>query len=259
MVYGGQAGLNSVVFYNKNNKVKAVRGKNGQISVEIIPRDSRKITEFGSLLDKVPIIRGMWLIVELLLINWKIHAFNFVLLFALLQSQKILTTETPGSFISNTLYAISTPPLQFFLLLGIFLCVSLFSKLTEVGKYHSAEHMVDNAYKDSQDISLQNVQRYSRVHLHCGSNIVMFIFICYFPIYYLIDNIFIASFLSFVLGYELHKIKGVWLKKALTPLYVSIYFLQWILFTSKPDSKHLEVSIAAYQEIIKLSTINSDV
>lgn len=143
--------------------------------------------------------------------------------------------------------------------MGSLLSTSLFSKITDVGKYHSAEHMVDNAYVDSQDISLQNVQKYSRIHRHCGTIFVMFIIFFYIIIYFLINNMFIAGLLSFSFGYELYRLQIVWLKKTLTPFYFFIYFLQWLLFTSKPDSKHLEVSIAAYQEIIRLNKSNSNV
>lgn len=259
LISGGQAGLNSVIFYNRNNKVKASKIKDGRIRVEIIPQENRKSTKIGMILDRIPFIRGIWLMVETVLLNWKLYIITFGLFIVMFMSLKFLNPETTENHTNSIFYFFFTLPYHFFFLLGVLLCASLFIKLTEVGKYHSAEHMVDNAYEDSKDISLKNVQRYSRVHKHCGTNLLMFILIFYFPFYYLIDNKFFVSFLSFSFGYEMYRINHVWIKKALTPIYAFSYSLQWLLFTSKPEAKHLEVSIAAYQEIINLSKSSSNV
>ncbi|MCA0151357.1 DUF1385 domain-containing protein [Rossellomorea vietnamensis] len=259
LIFGGQAGLNSVMFYNRNNKVKANRSKNGGIKVEVTPRDINSITKLGVTIEKIPFLRGMWLIVEFVLLNWKLYIIAFALPIALVLFQRLLNSEPPEIYINNAYYFMFTPPYHFFFLFGILLCAALFIKLTEVGKYHSAEHMVDKAYEDSQDISLHNVQKYSRVHRHCGTNFVIFILIFYIIFYYLIDNMFIVGFLSFSFGYEVFRVKNLWLQKALTPFYVFSYSLQWLLFTSKPKAKHLEVSIAAYQEIIKLNNTSANV
>jgi uncharacterized protein YqhQ len=258
IIYGGQAGLHSVIFYNSDSKVKASRKKDGLIKVEVVPRSKRNITKLSMFLDKVPFVRGMWLMGEFILLNWRIYLTVLSLFFAMLMSQKFLNSET-GSSTSSLFQLLFTLPYHFFFLVGILLCAALFIKFTEIGKYHSAEHMVDNAYEDSQDISLQNVKRNSRVHKHCGTNLLMFILVFYFLFYYLIDSKFLVGFLSFSFGYEVYRIDNAWIKKALTPIYAFSYFLQWLFFTSKPETKHLEVSIAAYQEIINLSKSSTDI
>lgn len=115
MVYGGRAGLNSVMFYNRSTKVKAIRCRNGRIKVLIGPRDYGNITKFGRIVEKIPFLRGMWLIVELVLVNWKLHTINFCLLSFLLLLQKTFNTEAPENLINSNSYFF-TPAFHFFFL-----------------------------------------------------------------------------------------------------------------------------------------------
>ncbi|MCA1056976.1 DUF1385 domain-containing protein [Rossellomorea aquimaris] len=257
LISGGQAGFNSVIFYNRSHRVKASRKKDGCIEVNVVSTNGSNGTKVGKLFDKIPFIRGMWLMIELVILNWRLYLITLVLFFTMLILQNV-THETTERDTSSLFYLFFTPPYHFIFLLGVLMCASIFIKITEVGKYHSAEHMVDNAYEDSQDISLQNVQMYSRVHKQCGTNLLVFILIFYSIFYYLLDNKFLGGFLSFSFGYEVYKINHMWIKRALTPVYAFSYTLQWFLFTSKPNPKHLEVSISAYQEMVSLSKAGND-
>ncbi|UNL85277.1 DUF1385 domain-containing protein [Priestia koreensis] len=135
-------------------------------------------------------------------------------------------------------------------MLGFLLLYSLFIKFTELGKYHGAEHMVDNAYETSNNLSILNVAKYSRVHSSCGTNLLVFIILFQTIFTFFNDNITINFLLSFILGYEVYMIKNQVINKVLKPIYVVGSFFQKYLFTSEPEEIHIKVAIAAYKKLI---------
>lgn len=57
--------------------------------------------------------------------------------------------------------------------------------------------------------------------------------------------------MSWTIVYELIQLENALLKKLLKPVYLIGYFLQYTLFTSKPDKKHIEVSFVAFNRMLK--------
>jgi len=69
-IKGGVAGFNSVTFYSENFRSKAIRNKNGTISIDI---SNRKVApKFEDIISAIPLIRGLYLILKTVIAMWKI-------------------------------------------------------------------------------------------------------------------------------------------------------------------------------------------
>src|SRR5690625_6110117 len=60
------------------------------------------------------------------------------------------------------------------LLLGYIYIVSLTPIIKRVFQYHGAEHKVINAYENNLPLTVENVQKQSRLHYRCGSSFILF-------------------------------------------------------------------------------------
>jgi uncharacterized protein YqhQ len=125
----------------------------------------------------------------------------------------------------------------------------IYIKFTEAGKYHSAEHMVINAYENGGNLSIENVFKQPRSHLLCGTNpeIVLSLF-------FLLGFTFKVPFvLTLVLGVSLREEIITLLDKRRGSLFgKGINKIQIILFTSKPEEKHLLLAIKTLDKLLKL-------
>lgn len=251
IIRGGRAGLNSVMYISDKRKVVATRNENGGIEVKVISFKGSKINQISSAIKEIPFIRGMWSFFEgVFSVSWilfmvLLSLLIITLIIYFLNSQVENSKQLEATFTYDIFYHYHILVLFVFLL-----AYSLFIKFTELGKYHGAEHMVDNAYEASNNLSILNVEKYSRVHSSCGTNLFVFIILFYMTFYFIIDSISINFLLSFSLGYEVYMIKNQAINKFLKPIYAIGSFFQKYLFTSEPEEKHIKVAIAAYEKII---------
>src|SRR6478736_9519535 len=55
--------------------------------------------------------------------------------------------------------------------------LSLIPSLRRVFQYHAAEHKAINAYEDGQELTPENVQRYSLIHPRCGTAFLLWVMV----------------------------------------------------------------------------------
>ncbi|WP_303984272.1 DUF1385 domain-containing protein [Niallia circulans] len=246
IIKGGSAGFNNVVFYSENFSSKAIRNKDGTIIIDI---SKRKIApKFERLIKEIPLIRGLYLFVKPLIVMWKIYLMVLLplLVFLLLVSRKSgKSNDSSLSFLPIIAEWIQN---YFLLLVAIILVIfGVIIKLSNLGKYHGAEHMTDTSYNTFTSLEISDVVKQSRIHSECGTNFVVFLFIMYLILSFFISDFIVLIMLSVCLGYELFLIQS----KILAPLYWIGGFFQYTLFTSKPSINHLEVAIASYKALIR--------
>jgi uncharacterized protein YqhQ len=136
-----------------------------------------------------------------------------------------------------------------FLLLITFILVifTVVIKLSNLGKYHGAEHMTDSSFNSLSSLAISDVVKQTRIHNHCGTNFVVFLFVTYFIFSFFFSHFAVLIVLSICLGYEVFHIQS----RILAPFYWVGGFFQYFLFTSKPSTEHLEVAIASYEAVIR--------
>ncbi|AJY77276.1 DUF1385 domain-containing protein [Paenibacillus beijingensis] len=146
-------------------------------------------------------------------------------------------------------------------LLGYLYIISLTPLVKRLFQYHGAEHKVISAYEDGAELTVGNVQRYTRLHYRCGSSFLVFSVIVGVIVYSFFDwdnmweRIYIRLLLlPLVLGasYEVLRLTnavrdvpvlrylgypGLWLQK---------------LTTKEPTDDQVAVSIASFNRMREL-------
>ncbi|WP_339283807.1 DUF1385 domain-containing protein [Oceanobacillus sp. FSL K6-3682] len=244
-IIGGSAGFNSVVFYSENFSSKAIRRKDGAINIELSKR--RVIPKFERLIKRIPLIRGLILFVRPIIIVWKIYLIVFLpLLILLLLSTSDGVSESSSILILSLMANIIDA--HFWLLIAFFLAIyAAIIKFSNLGKYHGAEHMTDSSFSLLSSLAISDVVKQSRIHKSCGTNFVVFLFVTYFILSFFISNFNVLFVGSVSIGFELFLIQS----RILAPFYWLGGLFQYLLFTSKPSTEHLEVAIASYEALIK--------
>lgn len=233
-IYGGRAGFNSVSFTSE--KYQSIsRYKDKEILTEIRVKKEYKI--ITNVLSSIPFIRSFSLLFDLIIEYWGRFLFGIIALF-------LMDVIFIGNSNNNLLYSFPINSLE--ILVGFFVIAGLIIKISPVGGYHAAEHMVVHAYEKDINLTLENVKKQPRVNDNCGTNLVASIFICFSILFTVFGDQFWVFLVSWSIGYELWKSepKIIW---DLTLIVGKV--AQYLLFTSKPKDKHLMVAIEAIKRL----------
>jgi len=232
-IYGGRASYNSVSFTGEKYQALA-RFKDGINKTEVRLKKKNRIT---TILSRIPFVRSYSMILELILEHWRRFLFAIVFSFFM----EFLFIGTSNSYLLHTIQISILELLFFFLVLA-----GLIIKLTPIGKYHAAEHMTANAFDSSLKLTIENVRRQPRVHKDCGTNLVVSIVLCFSVLSLILEDSVFLFLLTWAIGFELWKgePKVIW-----DLILVIGKVTQYLLFTSKPQDKHLNVAIEAMKRL----------
>lgn len=149
----------------------------------------------------------------------------------------------------------------------LLLCYLYFISLTPLIKrlfqYHGAEHKVISAYEAGEKLTVENVQKYSRLHYRCGSSFIVFtvivgVLLYSLPIFVwqgLWDRILIRiALLPVVLGISYEVLRFTNALRDIPVLRFLGYPGLWLqlLTTKEPNDQQVEVSIASFNRMLEL-------
>ena len=151
--------------------------------------------------------------------------------------------------------------------LAIFLiymvAVTRVKDVRRVFMYHGAEHKTINCYEHELPLTVENVQKSSRIHDRCGTSfmfLVMFISVLVFSFVGWSDNTFLRLLLRLALlpvvaglSYEALKLMAKSDSKWLKPLKAPGAWLQKHLTTKEPDDSMVEVAIASFNAVLRMT------
>lgn len=291
---GGQALIEGIMMKGPDKIATAVRKPDG----EIIVRESVIKPIFKHKLLKLPIIRGSFVLIDSLINGVKELMYSaefygeeyeedavdrflkkvfkekadtaiiYVSVFlALLFSVGIFILGP--SFLANLLKNVVKNTFLLNLVEGIvrvglfILYVFLISKLNDIKRvfmYHGAEHKTIHCYEHMEDLTVDNVRKYSTLHPRCGTS---------FMVNVLLISIIVFSFFGWPnpvmrvvirlatlpiiagLSYELNKYVGrCESDNIFTKMITYPGFLVQKITTSEPDDSMIEVAITAMERVI---------
>jgi uncharacterized protein YqhQ len=297
-IYGGQAVIEGVMFAGKHVHVTAVRRKDQQITFLEVPK---KPTPFLNKIKKIPFIRGIVGIVESAAKGsqhltysaeayaddesspeekakpkekerWSLTMILGVDLGGVLSFVvgKLIFTLVPAFveslifgqvFENKILHNLLEGAIKIVLLLLYLWFISQTPLIKRLFQYHGAEHKVISAFEAGSDLTVADVQKYSRLHYRCGSSFIIFTVLVGVIIYSffswdtmgerIIQRIIL---LPVVLGvsYEVHR----W-----TNALRDVPVLKWLgapglwlqlLTTKEPNDDQVAVSIASFNRMREL-------
>ena len=198
LAVGGQAVIEGVMMRDANKTATAVRLPNGEIEVETHPVTS--IRERYPVLN-LPLIRGSVIMVESLVIGMRALSFSaqaageedeqmtkkeiaMTILFALVLASVLFIVIPTGA--AHLAAAYTDDPIVFNLIeggirLAVFLLyiwgISFMGGIRRVFQYHGAEHKTIHCYEAGEALTVENVQKFPRLHPRCGTNFLLIVMV----------------------------------------------------------------------------------
>ena len=145
--------------------------------------------------------------------------------------------------------------------IAIFLCyILLISRMEDIQRvfmYHGAEHKTINCMEHGEELTPENVMKYSRLHKRCGTSfllIVMFVSIIFF-MFIRVENVWLRVLVRILLlpaiagvSYEFIRLAGRSNSKLVCSLSKPGMLLQKFT-TREPDREMIEVAIKAVEGV----------
>ncbi len=157
------------------------------------------------------------------------------------------------------MYNVVESVIKIAIFLGYLGVVSQMKDIKRVFEYHGAEHKSIFCYENGEELTVENVKKYSRFHPRCGTSFLLFVIIISIIVFSLLGvhknpcvNIGLRLlFLPLVAGisYEIIKFAGRSTNKYITWLNEPGKWLQR-LTTREPDDSQIEVAIASLKAVI---------
>lgn len=289
-VYGGQALLEGVMFGGKEHTVAAIRRNDESIEYYYAKKPKKPILQK---LKKIPFVRGNIAIIESSAIGSKHLQFSSDRYDVtpgeeeeqgqeMSKLQMILGVAVVGvlSFLFGKFVFTLVPVfiadlfspwisgkypqifletgIKFILLLVYLYLISLTPIIKRVFQYHGAEHKVINCYENGLELTVENVQKQSRLHYRCGSSFILFTVIVgmfvylFFPVDPLWFRVLIRILLiPVVLGISFEVLQFTNSLRDVPVLRYLGYPGLWLqlLTTKEPEDDMVEVSIASFKKL----------
>lgn len=290
-VYGGQALLEGVMFAGQDHMVTAVRRNDDSIDYFHIKKEKKPIYQK---LKKIPFVRGVVALIEsasfgsrhlqfasdrydvdpgeehveeseepskLMLILGVAVVGVLTFLFS-----KFVFTLVPMFmaelfkpwFPGKTVQILIESAFKLVLLLGYLQIIAMTPLIKRVFQYHGAEHKVINCHEAGMELTVENVQKQSRLHYRCGSSFILFtVFVGMFT-YFLVpvDPLWVRLvsrilLIPVVLGISFEVLQATNAVRNVPVLRYLGYPGLWLqlLTTKEPKDDMVEVAIASFKKL----------
>lgn len=281
---GGQAVIDGVMMRSPNWYSVAIRKQSGEVDVKLFPIISI-VKKYP--IAKAPLIRGIVALIENLILGFKtlvysvdqisiaeggeevkISGFQMTIsiIIALILAIGIFFVlptylgKFVYKFISNVfLYNLIEGLIRFAILLLYVTLVSLLKDIRILFEYHGAEHKTIHAYEAGDELTYENANKYSTLHMRCGTAflmIVVFISILIFSILgeqTLIQRVIYRIVLIppiIGISYEFIKLAGKFPGSKILKIVSIPGLLFQKLTTRNPSEEQLKVAIVALEKVI---------
>jgi uncharacterized protein YqhQ len=285
---GGQAVLEGVMMRGPSSWAVAVRRPDGRISEVEHDVDSVALRRRWM---RLPVIRGIVALGESLAIGMRalsvsarfsvtdegeedaseelgrfalIASFVFAIGFsiALFKVSPALLTNwlNPGS---TWVFVLIEGGIRIGLLVAYLALIGLSSELRRVFQYHAAEHKAINAYEAGAPLEPGEVQRYSLIHVRCGTAFLLWVMVIailvfsllgeavgHLPLYWLVVSRVVALPLIAGLAYEVIRLAARFERFRAVRIVLAPGLWLQRLTTREPTLDQVAVSIAALQRVL---------
>lgn len=202
---GGQAVIEGVMMRSPRSMAIAVRKPNGEI---VVKKEGLKHFSEKSWIFKVPLIRGVWILVSALVLG--IRALNFSAQQALSETEEkkeispwtigltfslalgfglflffliplVMTKWMKGiiPFLADSgfLFNLTDGIIRMAIFLGYLWTISLIHEIKRVFQYHGAEHKSIYAFESGEALRIDRVKRFGYLHPRCGTSFLLMVMV----------------------------------------------------------------------------------
>lgn len=290
---GGQAVMEGVMMKNMDRYAVSVRKPDGEIETKV--EDCVSFAEKHPVFQ-LPILRGVVNFIESMVIGMKTLNYSasffedeeedtgkldeiaeklmkgkgekIVMTFVMLLSLAIsiglfmvlpyLASEFLGSWIRNEYVILIVEGLiRIGIFLGYIVLISYMEDIRRVFMYHGAEHKTINCLEAGEDLTPENVKKYSRLHKRCGTSFLFIVMIISMVFFFFIrvDEIWLRVFLRLLflplvagVSYEFIRLAGS-SDHPLVQIFSKPGLCLQKLTTREPDESMIEVAIASVEGV----------
>lgn len=290
---GGQAVMEGVMMKNMDRYAVSVRKPDGEIETKV--EDCVSFSERHPVFQ-LPILRGVVNFIESMAIGMKtlnysasffeeeeetsgkldeiaeklmegkgekivmslVMVVSFLISIGLFMVLPYLASEFLGQWVKNTYLILLVEGLiRIGIFLGYIVLISYMEDIKRVFMYHGAEHKTINCLEAGEDLTPENVKKYSRLHKRCGTSFLFLVMIISMVFFFFIrvDTVWLRVlmrllFLPLVAGvsYEFIRLAGRSDHPLVRALSKPGLCLQK-LTTREPDESMIEVAIASVEGV----------
>ena len=188
-----------------------------------------------------------------------IIAVGFSILLFIVAPNALANLFVPNREANSVIYNLVESIVKIVIFLGYLLLVSQMKDIQRTFEYHGAEHKTIFCYENGEELTPENVKKYSRFHPRCGTSFLLFVVVISIIVFSAVgvhENAFINIGLRLLLlplvagiSYEIIKFAGKSKSKCVTWLNAPGKWLQKFT-TREPDNLQIEVAIASLKAVI---------
>jgi len=289
-VYGGQALLEGVMFGGKDHTVAAIRRNDNSIDYFYAKKEKKPIYQK---LKKIPFVRGNIALLESAGIGSRhlqfasdryevtpgeeeeneqeLSKLQMILGVAVVGILSFLFGKFVFTLVPVFLAELFSPwvsgktgqilletGFKLILLLVYLYFISLTPIIKRVFQYHGAEHKVINCHEAGLELTVENVQKQSRLHYRCGSSFILFTVIIGMFVYFFFPTdplwlrvVIRILLIPVVLGISFEVLQATNAVRDIPVLKYLGYPGLWLqlLTTKEPQDDMVEVSIASFKKL----------
>ena len=282
--YGGQAVIEGVMIRGRDHYSLAVRRPNGEIATQ----SSRLSTFYTGRLRNIPLIRGVIVLIETLVIGMKalsasanialeeegkelsgwsmgimltvslgvgIGLFFIAPLLAIRSLDNLIASDAASNLVEGLL--------RLAMFLAYILLIGLMPDIRRVFAYHGAEHMTVHAHERNDPLEVEAVRRYPTAHNRCGTAFLLVVMVVAIAVFTFLGRpslpVSIASRVVLVpiiaaISYEVIRFSGAHAGNILVKSIVYPSLALQRLTTRQPDDEQIEVAIRAMKHAIAVDS-----
>ncbi|HEX6971799.1 MAG TPA: DUF1385 domain-containing protein [Limnochordia bacterium] len=279
--YGGQAVIEGVMMRGRHGMAIAVRKGDGRIVLKEEPLEplSRRFP-----ILKRPVLRGVLALFEALTIG--VRALNYSAAEAAAEEEvelgkremaaslAVACAVSAGLFIvlpalvirwvqgwigSNLVLNTIEGLIKIAIFLGYIGLISFMRDIRRVFEYHGAEHKAINCFEAGEPLTVERVQRHSRIHRRCGTSFILFVLLVSILLFSFFGRppfvwrvLIHLALLPLVAGISYEIIRQAGKPSPWWPFRVISYPGMWTqrLTTREPSADQIEVAIAALEATV---------
>lgn len=145
------------------------------------------------------------------------------------------------------------------LFVGYVSVISLMKDIRRVFQYHGAEHKTINAYEAKEELTVENVQRYTKAHVRCGTSFILVVLVASILVFMfvpwqsiLLRFAYKLLLLPLVAGiaYEVIRYAGRHKDSVLSSLLVWPGLMMQKITTREPEPEMIEIAIRSLKGVL---------
>ena len=279
IAYGGQAVVGGVLIQSPKGWSLAVRDQKNQIHNYFEPRTP--LTQRGGIW-KTPFIRGVGALVDSLYVGYKGISLSDTLYYGEQEEESLFSKITNSLLLVSILSLLIVGPRLLIDLLdlsqvnkgfaeGMLRGVIVITYIYLVGKtkdaqelfeYHGAEHMAIASFEADQSLNVDNIKKYPKEHIRCGTAFIFLIvfvslltlpFIPTLNIFFTLISRLLHVFLVAMISYEILKYNFKNSESIISKIFSTPGIWTQKITTKAPSDEQIEVAIISMANCIKHS------